>query len=91
MRQELIRGQPVKSGIHNYGLGQSLESGICEMACTVSVSTHDSVRPERSRSRLGRSVIEAQGPIIRRPLSLPPDFHQTAITVLLDLQSTQKK
>src|SRR5439155_13915347 len=57
----------------------------------VSVSTHNSVKPESSRQKLGCSLIEAQGPIIRCPLSLPPDFHQTAITVLLDRQSTQKK
>jgi hypothetical protein len=57
-----------------------------------SVSTHNSVKPESSRPQLGCSVIEAKGfMIIPYPLSLPPDFHQTAITVLLDMQSTQKK
>jgi hypothetical protein len=57
----------------------------------VSVSKHNSVKPESSRQKLGCSAIEAQGAYYPLSLSLPPDFHQTAITVLLDLQSTQKK
>jgi hypothetical protein len=53
---------------------------------TPSVSTQSFVRMGASRSKIGCSTIDTKGLVIRSRCL--PDFYQTEIKVVLDLQST---